>query len=217
MRFVLLHCLRLFFPVCVLLTASNCASTYVQNRISDAGDIFTVELQTQSYGLAVRAGPIKAGLSYKSPDGYAVGLRGGRAGSHQTEELTLLLFGSDSFKRKVDAPEKDQGPGKSQNAKDQTSLPDPRQKEFDARSPFGTKKSMQKTKSVLKGKTEFAPPYYYTQIEITVGIYFGIKLGINPGELLDFILGFVGIDIMGDDLPDAGPNPTQPAADGTGP
>jgi hypothetical protein len=41
---------------------------------------------------------------------------------------------------------------------------------------------------------------YYTQIEVAAGLYRGIRLGINPGEILDFILGWTTIDIFDDDL-----------------
>jgi hypothetical protein len=44
------------------------------------------------------------------------------------------------------------------------------------------------------------PPSYFTQIEVTAGLGGGSRLGFNPGELLDFILGWVGFDIYGDDL-----------------
>ena len=41
---------------------------------------------------------------------------------------------------------------------------------------------------------------YYTQIEVAVGFGGTLRLGCNPGEALDFIAGWFGIDIFGDDL-----------------
>ena len=41
---------------------------------------------------------------------------------------------------------------------------------------------------------------YYTQIEAVVGAGPSVRLGFNPGELLDFILGWTTIDIYKDDL-----------------
>jgi len=41
---------------------------------------------------------------------------------------------------------------------------------------------------------------YWTQIEAVIGIGGTLRLGFNPGELLDFILGWTTIDIYGDDL-----------------
>ncbi len=41
---------------------------------------------------------------------------------------------------------------------------------------------------------------FYSQVECTAGLIFSVKLGINPGELADFLLGFAGIDLFADDL-----------------
>jgi hypothetical protein len=43
-------------------------------------------------------------------------------------------------------------------------------------------------------------PGYYTQIEVALGVGGTFRLGLNPGELLDYIFGWVGIDIYGDDI-----------------
>ena len=44
------------------------------------------------------------------------------------------------------------------------------------------------------------PYYYYTQFEAVAAVGGGIRIGFNPGELLDFLMGFAGTDIMGDDV-----------------
>jgi len=41
---------------------------------------------------------------------------------------------------------------------------------------------------------------YYTQLEVVIALGGSLRLGLNPGELLDFALGWVGLDIFGDDL-----------------
>ena len=40
---------------------------------------------------------------------------------------------------------------------------------------------------------------YYTQIEVAAGLFVYLRLGLNPGEALDFILGWTTVDIYGDD------------------
>ena len=40
---------------------------------------------------------------------------------------------------------------------------------------------------------------YYTDIQIALGIGYGARLGFNPGELVDLLLGCIGIDIYKDD------------------
>jgi len=44
------------------------------------------------------------------------------------------------------------------------------------------------------------PSYFFTQMDLVVAVGYGVRVGFNPGELLDFALGWVGIDIYGDDL-----------------
>ncbi len=43
-------------------------------------------------------------------------------------------------------------------------------------------------------------PARWTQFEVAAGLLGGVRLGFNPGELLDFLLGFFGADLYGDDL-----------------
>jgi hypothetical protein len=43
-------------------------------------------------------------------------------------------------------------------------------------------------------------PALYTQIDILLGLGGTVRLGFNPGELLDFILGWTTIDIYSDDV-----------------
>ena len=38
------------------------------------------------------------------------------------------------------------------------------------------------------------------QIDLSVGLIASVRLGFNPGELLDFLIGLVGFDLYGDDL-----------------
>ena len=44
------------------------------------------------------------------------------------------------------------------------------------------------------------PTYFLAQVEAVVGLGPSIRLGFNPGELLDFILGWTTLDIYKDDL-----------------
>lgn len=201
----------------------SCSGPYLKNRARDLGDILTLEAETRSYGVSVRIGPVQAGLSYKSPAGKAVGLRGGHAGMHNTAQFTALFFGADYFTaepmKDIDGSEKDQ----PLNTANQKKLPvgteefkksgteavenetigilKNRNKSYRARSPFGTLVPLYKKKHTLKTKGKFAPASYFTQIDVSLGAYLGIRIGINPGELLDFLLGWFKIDIYSDDEP----------------
>ncbi len=49
--------------------------------------------------------------------------------------------------------------------------------------------------------TEQSCPSYYTQLEVAAGaLLVGARVGFNPGELLDFLLGWTTLDIYGDDV-----------------
>jgi hypothetical protein len=41
---------------------------------------------------------------------------------------------------------------------------------------------------------------YYSQIEVCVGLWRSMRIGVNPGEFADFLLGWVGIDFFDDDI-----------------
>ena len=41
---------------------------------------------------------------------------------------------------------------------------------------------------------------HWTQIDLSLGLVATLKVGFNPGELLDFILGWTTLDIFSDDL-----------------
>jgi hypothetical protein len=41
--------------------------------------------------------------------------------------------------------------------------------------------------------------HFYTQIEVVAGAGGSVRLGFNPGELLDFLFGWLGADLYGDD------------------
>ncbi len=44
-------------------------------------------------------------------------------------------------------------------------------------------------------------PALFTQIELLAGLGLTVRLGFNPGELLDFLLGWTTLDLYGDDSP----------------
>lgn len=48
--------------------------------------------------------------------------------------------------------------------------------------------------------TEVRLHYYYTQIEIVAALLGSVRLGLNPGEFADFVLGWFGVDFFHDDI-----------------
>jgi len=41
---------------------------------------------------------------------------------------------------------------------------------------------------------------FYSQIEATAGALVSVRVGVNPGELVDALVGFTTLDLMGDDV-----------------
>ena len=52
------------------------------------------------------------------------------------------------------------------------------------------------------GKFGWKSLHYYTQVEAAAGLLLipSVRLGLNPGELIDFVLGWTTLDIFQDDL-----------------
>ncbi len=172
--------------VAVLVVASmtGCATPYVVDRGRDAADIFTA---TIGYGAGAKArvGPLSTGLFYNRD---TVGLRGGalfKNKSGATDDFTSiipipvsyvgLMFVLDEF-----FPED----SKSQRHKGYQVI------------------SAMPLVSVVSSPTNdwFTILTYNSQIEVAAGIGGTLRLGFNPGELIDFILGWTTLDIYGDDL-----------------
>ena len=157
---------------------TGCATPYMVDRGRDAADIFTA---TVGYGggAKVRVGPIQTGI-FANLEGY--GLRGGYFGdqfggddiSEYTIDYDFFIQSKESY-----GPRKFLSRGKGINSSGYFIITIPHDLPWDH---FANNK---------------AP--YYTQIEVAVGIHGTLRLGFNPGELLDFILGWITIDIYNDD------------------
>lgn len=204
-----------------------CQSQYLRDRGNDALDIATLEVDVDHYGAALRLGPLKAGLDYKA-SGTAYGLRGGATGESQSAGFTAFFFGADYFREseiRFDGwrdglqEEENESPPDAAALIDPTTLSEAeraqlsgqalgggprtaRNKVFVARAPFGTASPAHRYHNLLKDDdVDFAPATYFTQVEISFGLFGGTRVGLNPGEFLDFVLGWFGLDLFGDDGP----------------
>ncbi|MCR9141749.1 MAG: hypothetical protein NXI24_05820 [bacterium] len=218
----------------------GCSGPYLKNRWQDSKDVFTATIESESYGGAVRLGPVKGGINYKAPTGGALGLRGGKlSGSHHSADFAAFFFGADYFSdapirfddwkpkpaggetdgedpdsdsddfdenERTQAQDHEEAAAKVIAAAETGELEQPvlrlREKLFRALSPFGTEKPAHKSQSLLKDDdTDWAPAYYFTQAEIQLGLFVGIRLGWNAGETFDWLAGWFGFDPLGDDEP----------------
>jgi hypothetical protein len=168
---------HIIIAITVILGLNGCASSkaYLVNRGRDAADIFTATIGL-GVGVKARGGPLQTGLLAQSD---LVGLRGGtfpfvydrnQYEIFPTIDLQAVYCGVEQF----DAD---------------GYLTANRYKDFETQS------------MIPIYHTDSTPcPYYYTQIDVVVALGPSIRLGCNPGEFLDFLLGWGTIDIFNDDI-----------------
>ncbi len=138
----------------------------------DAADIFTLTVGTGA-GAKARVGPFQAGL-LEQQDTY--GLRGGVV---------------DSFERNI---------GGTRN-QDRQAVVVGRER-FDPRpDAIGDReKDFRATTVAMVSVPDRPNPAYYGQVEVVVAPIVSVRVGFNFLEFLDFLAGFVGIDLLNDDV-----------------
>ncbi len=207
--------LRCVASALFMLAMAGCASPYRANRARDAADIFTATVG-KGAGASVRIGPAHVGL-YAGGDRYGL-----RCGEVMWPKPTLReSFTIDPL---IFFPNFGGGPTMYWcdvfEADDRTAR---RDKSFaaDGVCPFLSWPRSNNTldiqqRDMRRPAAPYLPRHYLTQCELTAGLWITVRLGFNPGELVDFILGWTTIDIFNDDLSPrlwtAEPNqPAQPA------
>jgi hypothetical protein len=169
--------LQLILSLAVIATLTGCSTTYMVDRRRDAADILTLGVGL-GLGAKVRVGPLQTGLLFESD---MAALRGGefvnyKEGAYNEE---FLFTGMEIF-----APEEFKPPYPQ------------RGKTFKA---YGGL-SWIPFVHLVNEETEMHCYSYYTQIELVGALYGSVRVGVNPGELVDFVLGWTTIDIFNDDV-----------------
>ena len=188
---------RLFLLLPVLFCA-GCASPYWQDRRADAADVFTATVGI-GIGATARVGPLRAGLGAHY-DFY--GVEAGETGELGTlpglvvagpsaGEVSFLLWGESAVDLDGGARRRGKNHCSSSVASFTRGLnPVPL---WDPPEPAG------------------GNPARWTQIEVAAGLLGGVRLGFNPGELLDLLLGVFGVDLYDDDVAGLPPDEKTPA------
>ncbi len=161
---------------------TGCTTPYMVDRGRDTADIFTATVGEGS-GLKVQVGPLAIGL-FGNIDTY--GLRGGQIDEficngydgYSMLDFNVLIIGGQTFVPKNAA------------------ILRQRHKCYDT--VWGI--LMQPRRQPKGDSWSRGHLYSLTQIEIAGGVGRTFRLGFNPGELLDFILGWTTLDIYNDDL-----------------
>lgn len=170
------------------LLSSGCASTYWANRGRDTQDVLTVAVGL-GLGAKARVGPLQAPLIVQSD--YA-GLRCGEffaspmrhdfwtyvseAGYVVDQPFPVYVREYDTFYSGLERFD----PG---------GLADARHKRVWSQGMGPV--------TVDADRRNYG---FYSQVECEAGAIVSLRVGVNPGELVDWLLGFTGLDLMGDDI-----------------
>jgi hypothetical protein len=170
-----------FFLLPAVLALSGCITPpYLVDRVRDAGDIFTVTVGTGG-GAKVRVGPVQAAVVQQSD------LLGLRAGQFFADGNSLLV----NHEIYSPFPMYDRGRsltfGSEAFTHGPASYSSMRGKQVMARSPVP-----------LWVIGSGAP--FYSEIEVSAGLALMLRVGVNAGELLDFLVGWTTADLYGDDI-----------------
>lgn len=184
-------CARAFPVTLVVLGVLTSGCGYLGRRLDDACDIFTATAEAKAVGFKAQMGPWGGfGIYGSDPDAFGVGFIGGQRTSYDFTDVTMPpLMG---FVQKV------------RNLHD-----DRRRKEFHVvQSWLVPYLRPQSNPSAFSGGFKEAGDWRrvaprYTQVEVAIGFWGGIRLGVNFGELVDFLVGWTTLDIFGDDVPPA--------------
>jgi len=174
--------------ICVVFFLVQCgcmsSRSYMVDRGFDAADIFTATVGVGAGGVA-RVGPFSTGM-FANTD--LCGLRSGVF-------CIISPLGPDSFQVNALGWGFDVHSGYPFHG-----CVEARSKQIGHNSygiPIGISPYWKEHKEHSEIKKNFSA---LTQIEVAGGVLGTLRLGFNPGELLDFVLGWLTIDIYGDDL-----------------
>lgn len=221
--------LKKIFRFIVLVFGFMYCSTYRENRKNDIQDILTLGFEKESYGFGIRTSFLPIGFFFQSKEdltkGY--GLRGGSFGEYSTNQLVFGFLGGESFyhgellKDANGKPIKIDGEFLVANKRDNLKSHSLKYLHF-YKDPPSQRRKRQREKDLqkiaqeisettgspglleqlpkLKPKQNGYTNHYLYQVEIFIGIHYGLRLGFNIAEFVDGILGFLNIDILEDDI-----------------
>lgn len=184
----------------------HCSLARVQNRVQDMGDIVNLGVEENVYGFAFNIDMLLIGWK-KDSGGVGYGMRYGHFGKYKPgnniplrirtkDKKVVGYYGDIQFLLAYSGYYHE--PIKPENIRSER-----KQVRFAMMGATGRKS----TPNELYLINEPRESYCYLPIEISLGVYYGIRIGFNPHEFVDFIAGFIGFDPLDDDV--AGiPQPT---------
>jgi hypothetical protein len=185
--------------LCVGIGGSGCA--YLKDRGNDALDTFTVAGGVGG-GAKVRIGFLQTGFLMNLDElgmRYGKFFKGWGDGGHPTLDIDFLVSRAEDSALPHDARGKEYSSGGGIAVEDIVG---------DNSWAYGywifsgvdRDDAKRYAERVNEVNGFYFPHPHYTAIEVCAGWGGTLRLGVNPGELLDFILGWTTLDIYGDDI-----------------
>ncbi len=168
-----------FFTILAL--GTSCTSAYWTDRGRDFNDCFHVGVGV-GLGAKVKLGPVNLGLL---AEGDFFGVRGVNPirATNEHSAWTSLAFFSHS--------------GELFEGGDEHTILSVRKKLYSVES---RREPTSKTATFTPDVNDLIPPQYHTGFEVVVGLGPSVRIGFNVGELADFVLGWVTVDLFDDDV-----------------
>lgn len=178
-----------FALIIFTLGATGCTDVYREN---DWKDVVTGTVG-EGYGIKVRVGPLQTGL-YTGNDmaGLRAGVTGSNWGRIANYDYYWLFYGKEHFDGWTD--------NRTPIARGKVVAAEsffPCLVRSEALSPYAKEDIFTGEAKLTDGSKNKA---YWTQIDIAFGLGDSLRIGFNPGELLDAVCGHFGADIYGDDV-----------------
>lgn len=172
--------MRPLLVITLLVSAVHCATmkSYSAARAADLADIVTLSAEAHLYGVQAKAGPINAGLAYVAR-ARGVGLRAGSLGQYRAGAAPDGWTTNGNSFLLLNGSYHDPGGG--------------------CRGQAG--KAWSQSSATPLVLYEFDGYNGFFQIELAIGLFGGLRAGLNLAEAMDFLFGLIALDPLGDDCP----------------
>lgn len=186
-------------------TLLSTGCTYLHQRARDFADIFTATVESGSFGVQTQLGPIFPGL-YVTPGesdskyGVGSGLIGGQVTDYHFDQSSWLLWGDAEFHGfDDDTRAKESGVGQI------LLVPFPMDEREKGLRIVGDRLYFANDPVFSNREVAWSHPKRWAprfgQVEVALACGKGVRLGVNFAEAADFLLGWFGLDLLGDDPP----------------
>lgn len=162
----------------ILLSGISCSSfeSYLINRSLDTSDVFTLGVERKVTGINIKPCFGNLGVQY-AQKGSGIGLRSGNYGRYRTGKDREYYNSGNSFIILNSVHHHPENLNYRNNKN----------------------KSFQESNTIGIAIIDWEGYNFLTQCELSVGLYYGVRVGVNFAEFTDWFLGWFGLDILDDD------------------